>query len=138
MQSNISNPLFLPRYANVGFSFPAGPGVTVTPHLVVNRDGSPVADGVLNTLVDGISGTPTEKPDNNEYFTLVTDEIVVVAVEAGESVAYNAPVAAANTGTGRVRTGVPGTDQIIGKALDVSDGSGTTEAPHYVRVYLYL
>jgi len=137
MLSNVTNPTYLPRYASVGFSFPAGPTIAVEQHTVVDRTGAPVIDGVLNTLVDGIAGNATSA-DNNEYFTLITDEIAIVKVEAGEAIAYNAPVAAANTGTGRVRVGVPGVDQVIGKSLDVSDGSGTALAPHFVRVHLYI
>lgn len=137
MQSNITNPVYLPRYACCGFSYPAGAGIAVEPYTVVDRTGAPIADGNAGTLVDGIAGTETQA-DNNEYFTLLTDEIAVVKVEAGEAIAYNDPVAAANSGTGRIRAGVAGTDEIIGKALDVSDGSGTAEVPHYIRVHLYL
>lgn len=138
MLSNVTNPIYLPRHATTGFSFPAGAGVVVEQNTIVDRNGEPVADGVLNTLVDGVAGTGTELADNNEYFTLITDEIAVVKVEAGEVITYNAPIAAADTGTGRARVGVPGTDQIIGKALDTSDGSGTALAPHYIRVHLYI
>lgn len=137
MQNNVTNPLYLPRYVCTGFSFPAGAGVAVEPYLAVNRDGSPVANGTATTFVDGVSGTST-KADNNEYFTLVTDEIAVMKVDAGARIAYDAPVSASDSGTGCVRTGVIGTDFIIGRALDVSDGSSTTEKPHYIRVHLYL
>lgn len=134
MLSNVTNPTYLPRYTCKGFSFPEGSGVTVEPYTIVTRTGAKVANGTLNTLVDGIAGTEAE----NGYFTLVTDDIAIVKVANGATIAYNAPIAASNSGTGRARTGVPGTDQIIGKALDVSDGDGTTLAPHYIRVHLYL
>lgn len=138
MLSNVTNPIYLPRHSTVGFSFPAGSGVVVEQGTIVDRNGSPVPDGSLNTLVDGIAGTGTDLAGNNEYFTLLTDDIAVVKVEAGEVVTYNAPIAASDAGNGRARVGVPGTDQIIGKALDTSDGSGTALAPHYIRVHLYL
>jgi hypothetical protein len=138
MLSNVKNPIYLPRHATTGFSFPAGTGLVVEQNTIVTRTGALVANGTLNTLVDGIAGTGTGLANNNEYFTLITDEIAVVKVQQGQVITYNAPIAAANTGTGRARVGVPGTDQIIGKALDTSDGSGTALAPHYIRVHLYL
>lgn len=135
MLSNITNPTYLPRYVHDAFTFPATGNVER--YTIVTRNGTPVADGSINTFVDGIAGTQVPG-DDADHFTLVTDEIAIVKVEAGETIAYNDAVAAANTGTGRARAGTIGTDRIIGKSLDVSDGSGTAEKPHYVRVHLYL
>lgn len=134
--SNITRPEYLPSYQCVGFSFPAGANV-MEASTIVAPNGTKVANGTLNTKVGGIVGN-SAAANNNEYFTLFTDEIAIVKVEAGEAVTLNSPIAAANTGTGRARVGVPGTDELIGYALDTSDGSGTALKPHYIRVRLSL
>lgn len=134
MAANVTNPIYLSSYADEAFTFIANGG-PVEQYTVVDIAGQPVADGVAGTLVGGIAGSVAE---DGEPFNLIKDNIAVVKVEASEAITFNAPIAAADTGTGRVRVGVPGTDQIIGLAMDTSDGSGTALAPHYIRVYLAI
>ncbi len=135
MSSNVTNPIFLQTDACKAYTYPSGSN-TVVPYKVVLRTGALASSGTLasGVIPDGISGSNTE----TGYFSLVKREITVVQVQPGQSIAYNAPLAANNAGSGNVRTGVPGTDFIIGKALDTSDGSGTNDVPHYVRVDLTL
>lgn len=138
MLSNVKDPIFLQVDACKAYSYNAGAN-TVEPYKVILRDGSLPSAGTLASAVipDGISGNDASA-DDDRYFSLVKREIQPVQVEPGVAITYNAPLAAADTGTGNVRVGVPGTDYIIGKALDISDGSGTAQEPHYVRVDLYL
>jgi len=138
MASNITNPVFLASSVTSAYSYPAGAN-TVVPYKVSLRTGVKATSGTLasGVIPDGVT-INAAGPSNGQFFTLAKREIVIVTVEPSAVVAYNAPISVANTGTGNVRTGVAGTDYIIGKALDTSDGAGTTNVPHYIRVDLSL
>lgn len=127
MASNITNPIYLQRYVCSAFTYVATTAVEAC--TVVLRTGVAVPDGT--TIPDGVAGNDAAI---GEAFSLVTGEIAIVKVADGEAITYNAPIAVESAG--RVRVGVPGTDVILGKALDTSDGSGTALEPHYIRVQL--
>lgn len=133
--SNVTDPIFLSCHTESAFSFI--PTQDVEPFKFSLISGVPPANGTLNTLLDGVAITEALLADG-ETFSLQTEGISILQVEPGAILSPGTPVSAANTGTGNARPGVPGTDQIVGTCLDTTDGSGTAQVPHYVRVLLNL
>lgn len=125
MAANVTNPLALTDLVIDAESVNVGT-TAILARRCLNRAGAyPAAGG----YAAGITMTDAEA----NYISIATLGIQVVTVEPGSTVLLDAMVTPAAT-SGRVKTSNGTTDFGLGRALDTSDGSGTTNAPHYIRV----
>lgn len=125
MAANITNPIVLAELVLDAESINTG-STAIVARRCLNRSGAyPAAGGYAAGI------TMTDASAN--YVSVATEGIAVVTVEPSSTIALDAMVTPAST-NGRVKTSNGTTDFGLGRALDTSDGTGTTNAPHYIRV----
>lgn len=125
--SNVTRPDALPVNACVD-ALTVALTEDVAEFLCINLDGSlPTAIG------EGVIGVGFKSGVTGDDVGVAYSNIRVVQVEPGQAVAINDWLTTAVGGA--VQTAAT-TNHVVGKCLDASDGGGTAEVPHYVRILL--
>lgn len=121
--TDVRNPANLPHFVLLAETIKlATSGQPTRPYLGVKRDGA-LPTGTTQKCAGVIYSI------RDSYATVVTEGIYVVEVPASTAIALDAPIAI--NASGQAVTGVPGTDQIIGRSLDVTTNSAGVK---YIRV----
>ena len=151
MANNVIDPKFLPDYTDllnraypvedvVGGTIPAYTIVSLDANgnMVASAAGTDAHRGVL--LSDAIPASDVDVRFSgygyyDDYAPVCKLGEAVVKVEPGATIGVNDFITSGATGGAAVA--VAG-DNIVGIAEDTSDGSGTAQTPHYIRITLAL
>jgi len=132
MAANVTNPLALTVPAGgVVETVTKASATPSTAFLAYTRAGTlPASNGAY------AAGVCTQSTDASESaLPLQTIGYAIIRVQPGAVIAVDAPVAVATTGEAIPLPGT-GTPYTLGRALNSSNGAGTSQAPHFIVVKL--